>query len=105
MPIMPADYFSTWYVITIGGMPTILQSYNETLNQAVSDKKLVQGDIGNHVVDIAPTYYQYNLNCHACSEIEPSCHLISPLTGAVFIFSKLGCLTLPIQVIQDFPFF
>jgi len=63
MPIMPADYFSTWYVITIGGMPTILQSYNETLNQAVSDKKLVQGDIGNHVVDIAPTYYQYNLNC------------------------------------------
>lgn len=63
MPIMPADYFSTWYVITIGGMPTILQSYNETLNQAASDKKLVQGDIGNHVVDIAPTYYQYNLNC------------------------------------------
>jgi len=63
MPIMPADYFSTWYVITIGGLPTILQSYNETLNQAVSDKKFVQGDIGNHVVDIAPTHYQYNLNC------------------------------------------
>ena len=63
MPIMPADYFSTWYVITIGGLPTILQSYNETLNQTVSDKKMIQGDIGNHVVDIAPTYYQYNLNC------------------------------------------
>lgn len=63
MPIMPADYFSTWYVITIGGLPTILQSYNETLNQSVSDKKFVQGDIGNHIVDIAPTFYQYNLNC------------------------------------------
>ena len=63
MPIMPADYFSTWYVITIDGLPTILQSYNETLNQTVSDKKMVQGDIGNHVVDISPTYYQYNLNC------------------------------------------
>ena len=63
MPIMPADYFSTWYVITIGGLPTILQSYNETLNQTVYDKKMIQGDIGNHVVDIAPTYYQYNLNC------------------------------------------
>lgn len=63
MPIMPADYFSTWYVITIGGLPTLLQSYNETLNQSVSDKKMVQGDIGNHIVDISPTYYQYNLNC------------------------------------------
>lgn len=63
MPIMPADYFSTWYVVTIDGLPTILQSYNETLNHAVSDKKFVQGDIGNHIVDIAPTFYQYNLNC------------------------------------------
>jgi len=63
MPIMPADYFSTWYVITIGGFPTLLQSYNETLNQAIADKKHIQGDIGNSIIDIAPTFYQYNLNC------------------------------------------
>lgn len=63
MPLMPADYFSTWYVVTVGGLPVILQSYNETLNNSVQDKKMVQGDIGNHVVDISPTYYQYNLNC------------------------------------------
>jgi len=87
MPIMPADYFSTWYVITIGGSPTILQSYNETLNQAVSDKKFIQGDIGNHIVDIAPTFYQYNLNCPILL-IEPK-NLLSDTFDLVLNFLDL----------------
>ena len=62
MPLLPPQYFSNWYVITLDGKPRILQSFNEILNQTTSLEKYVQGDIGNHIVNIPPKYFQSTIS-------------------------------------------
>lgn len=64
MPILPPTVFGTWYVINLDDKPRITQSFSETYNAPASiDKKFVQGDIGSHIVDISPAYYNTSINC------------------------------------------
>jgi hypothetical protein len=63
MPLLPPEYFGNWYTIYLDKKPRILQSYNENFVQPTStDKKMIQGDIGNHIVDISPGFYTLALN-------------------------------------------
>jgi hypothetical protein len=62
MPILPADYFSNWYVVSLDNKPRILQSYNEILSQSAENTKFIQGDIGSRIVNIGPKNYQATLN-------------------------------------------
>jgi hypothetical protein len=39
-----------------------VQSYNETLEHSVQDVKLIQSDIGNHVVSISPKKYNLSIS-------------------------------------------
>jgi hypothetical protein len=58
MPLLPFEYFGNWYTVYLDQKPRILQSYNENFVQPTStDKKMIQGDIGNHIVDISPGHY------------------------------------------------
>ena len=58
MPLLSPQYFSNWYVVTVDGKPRILQNFNETLQQQTNLEQYIQGDIGNHIVDIPAKYYQ-----------------------------------------------
>ena len=63
MPLLPTEYFGSWYVVTLDDKPRILQSFSETYNASASiDNKLVQGDIGTHVVNVEPAYYSTTIN-------------------------------------------
>ena len=63
MPLLPPEYFGNWYTVYLDKKPRILQSYNENFVQATTtDKRMIQGDIGNHVVDISPDYHTLALN-------------------------------------------
>lgn len=62
MPILPSDYFSNWYVVSLDNKPRIVQSYNEILNQSADNNNFIQGDIGTRIVNIGPKYYQATLN-------------------------------------------
>jgi hypothetical protein len=59
---MPPDYFSNWYLVSLDDKARIVQSYNEILNQETQAKRYVQGDIGNHAVDISPKFYQLTVS-------------------------------------------
>lgn len=61
MPLLDPEYFSNWYVVTIGGKPRILQNYNESQNLEINNIKLLQGDIGNHLVGISPQYFKTDI--------------------------------------------
>lgn len=63
MPLLPTEYFGSWYVVTLDDKPRILQSFSETYNASASiENKLVQGDIGTHVVNVEPAYYSTTIN-------------------------------------------
>jgi hypothetical protein len=63
MPLLPSEYFGSWYVVTLDNKPRILQSFSETLNTATSvDNKYIQGDIGAHIVNIEPEFYATTVN-------------------------------------------
>ena len=51
MPLLPPQYFSNWYVVSLDGKPRILSSFQEQQNNQTQLQKYVQGDIGNHIVD------------------------------------------------------
>ena len=42
MPILPADYFSNWYVISLDNKARLLQSYNEILNQSADNENYIR---------------------------------------------------------------
>ena len=63
MPLLPPEYFGNWYTVYLDKKPRILQSYNENFVQPTStDKKMIQGDIGNHIADISPGFYSLAVN-------------------------------------------
>lgn len=62
MPLMPPDYFSNWYLVYLDEKARIVQQYNENLIQDTQARRYVQGDIGNHAVDIAAKYYQLTVS-------------------------------------------
>ena len=63
MPILPPTVFGTWYVVTLDAKPRILSSFSEVYNAPVSNEgKVIQGDIGSHIVDVQPSYYSTSIS-------------------------------------------
>ena len=61
MPLLDPEYFSNWYILTIGDKPRILQNYNESQQYDANNLKLLQADIGNHLISISPQYFQIDI--------------------------------------------
>lgn len=62
MPILSAELLANYYVITLNGKTYILDSWNENLQQDVSDKSFIQGDIGNRIIDVNNPLHQATMS-------------------------------------------
>jgi hypothetical protein len=62
MPYLAPDVFSNYYFISMGGYRYILDSWTETTQQDVNDIRMIQGDIGNRVIDINNPLHQVTVN-------------------------------------------
>ncbi len=62
MPILSAELLSNYYSITLNGKTYILDSWNENLQQDVSDKSFIQGDIANRVIDVNNPLHQATMS-------------------------------------------
>lgn len=57
MPILTSNFIASWYVLNLYGKNRLLQSWSESLQQEVSNKPMIQGDIGTHIMDIGGVWY------------------------------------------------
>jgi hypothetical protein len=57
MPILTSNYIASWYLVNLFGKNRLLQSWTESLQQEVSNKPMIQGDIGTHIMDIGGVWY------------------------------------------------
>ena len=62
MPILSAELLANYYAITLNGKTYILDSWNENLQQDVSDKSFIQGDIGNRIIDVNNPLHQATMS-------------------------------------------
>lgn len=62
MPLLSFELLSNNYVLNLNGKNYILDSWNENLQQDVSDKSFIQGDIGNRIVDINNRVHQATMS-------------------------------------------
>jgi len=62
MPILSPELISTYYAITLNQKTYILDSWNENLQQDVSDKSFIQGDIANRIVDVNNPLHQATMS-------------------------------------------
>jgi hypothetical protein len=62
MPILSAELLSNYYAITLNDKTYILDSWNENLQQDVSDKSFIQGDIANRVIDVNHPLHQATMS-------------------------------------------
>ena len=62
MPILSAELLSNYYAITLNGKTYILDSWNENLQQDVTDKSFIQGDIANRIIEIANPLHQATMS-------------------------------------------
>ena len=62
MPILSAELLSNYYAITLNGKKYILDSWNENLQQDVTDKSFIQGDIANRVIDVNHPLHQATMS-------------------------------------------
>ena len=62
MPILSAELLSNYYSITLNGKTYILDSWNENLQQDVSDKSFIQGDIANRIIDVNNPLHQATMS-------------------------------------------
>lgn len=79
MPILTSDFISAWYLVYLNGKYRLLESWNESINQEVSNKLLIQGDIGNHLVDIGGIYYSAQINSPVIIMSQPNTGLFDAL--------------------------
>jgi hypothetical protein len=79
MPLLTSDFISSWYLVYLNGKYRLLESWNESLNQEVSNKQLVQGDIGTHVVDIGGIHYSAQINSPVIIMSQPNTGLFDAL--------------------------
>ena len=61
MPILTSNYIASWYLVYLNGKYRLLESWNESLQQEVNNKQMIQGDIGTHIMDIGGVYYSASL--------------------------------------------
>ena len=62
MPILSAELLANYYAINLNGKTYILDSWNENLQQDVSDKSFIQGDIGNRIIDVNNPLHQATMS-------------------------------------------
>lgn len=62
MPILSAELLSNYYSITLNGKTYILDSWNENLQQDVTDKSFIQGDIANRIIDVNHPLHQATMS-------------------------------------------
>jgi hypothetical protein len=62
MPILSAELLANYYAITLNGKTYILDSWNENLQQDVSDKSFIQGDIANRIIQINNPLHQATMS-------------------------------------------
>ena len=79
MPILTSDFISAWYIVNLNGKYRLLESWNESINQEVNNKLLIQGDIGNHLVDIGGIYYSAQINSPVIIMSQPNTGLFDAL--------------------------
>jgi len=63
MPILSAELLANYYAITLNGKTYILDSWNENLQQDVSDKSFIQGDIANRIIEVSNPLHQATMSC------------------------------------------
>ena len=62
MPILSAELLSNYYAITLNNKSYILDSWNENLQQDVSDKSFIQGDIANRIINVNNPLHQATMS-------------------------------------------
>lgn len=62
MPILSTELLSNYYAIVLNGKKYILDSWNENLQQDVSDKSFIQGDIANRIIDVNHPLHQATMS-------------------------------------------
>jgi hypothetical protein len=62
MPYLSPELLSNYYFITMGGKRYLLDSWTEITQQDVNDISMIQGDIGNRVIDINNPFHQVTMN-------------------------------------------
>jgi hypothetical protein len=62
MPYLSPELLSNYYFITMGGKRYLLDSWTEITQQDVNDISMIQGDIGNRVIDISNPFHQVTMN-------------------------------------------
>jgi len=62
MPYLSPELLSNYYYISMGGKRYMLDSWTEITQQDTNDLSMIQGDIGNRVVDINNPFHQLTIN-------------------------------------------
>jgi hypothetical protein len=62
MPILSPELLANYYAITLNGKTYILDSWNENLQQDVSDKSFIQGDIANRIIQVNNPLHQATMS-------------------------------------------
>ena len=62
MPILSAELLANYYTIALNGKTYILNSWNENLQQDVSDKSFIQGDIANRIIEVSNPLHQATMS-------------------------------------------
>jgi len=62
MPYLSPEVLSNYYYISMGGKRYLLDSWTEITQQDVNDISMIQGDIGNRVIDINNPFHQVTMN-------------------------------------------
>jgi hypothetical protein len=62
VPILSAELLSNYYAITLNGKTYILDSWSENLQQDVSDKSFIQGDIANRIIEVNNPLHQATMS-------------------------------------------
>lgn len=72
MPILTSNFIASWYVINLYGKNRLLQSWTESLQQEISNKPMIQGDIGTHIMDIGGVWYSATVESPAIIMGQPN---------------------------------
>ena len=62
MPILSTELLANYYTLLLNGKRYILDSWNENMQQDVSEKSFIQGDIGSRIVEFSNPFHQATMN-------------------------------------------
>jgi hypothetical protein len=124
MPLLSPELISTYYAVSLLNKTYILDSWNENVQQDISDKSFIQGDIGNRIIEVNNPLHQATMSGPILllkdldTELQGdntsfvnvnSFNYNKPPTGVYDIFDLLVenfiASTKPINEVTDLPFF